>query len=133
MNKKFRNTLIISGSVITLSVLAYFLFFKDKNKDKDNQNGDGVDRDEYGMPIVSVEVPFPLKKGRKGPAVRKLQKFLNDTGSHNLTVDGDFGTLTENAVKTEQTPFNVFKQSFPDAVFGQVTKDYYDLFIRNFY
>tara|TARA_Y100001972_G_C7579857_1_gene290881 strand:+ start:29 stop:421 length:393 start_codon:yes stop_codon:yes gene_type:complete len=130
MNKKLRNTLIISGSVITLSVLAYFLFFKDKNNDKDDKNGDDQNGDDQNA--EQTQASFPLKKGSKGLRVRKLQKFLNDTGSHNLAVDGDFGPLTENAVKSEQTPFNVFKQSFPNAVFGQVTREYYDLFIRNY-
>ena len=37
-----------------------------------------------------------LKKGSKGDEVKILQKALN------ITVDGDFGVKTENAVKTFQ-------------------------------
>lgn len=42
-----------------------------------------------------------LKKGSKGPEVRKLQEALNKNGSK-LTVDGDFGKNTEDAVKKFQ-------------------------------
>ena len=37
-----------------------------------------------------------LKKGSKGESVRTLQVFLK------ITVDGDFGPKTENAVKAYQ-------------------------------
>ena len=42
-----------------------------------------------------------LKKGSKGEEVKKLQKRLNELG-YGLTVDGDFGQKTENAVKDFQ-------------------------------
>ncbi len=42
-----------------------------------------------------------LRKGSTGTAVRELQKLLNLTGA-GLTVDGDFGTKTLNAVKAFQ-------------------------------
>ena len=38
-----------------------------------------------------------LRKGSRGDAVRNLQELLNSKG-FNLTVDGIFGTLTENSV-----------------------------------
>lgn len=42
-----------------------------------------------------------LKKGSKGPEVRKLQEALNKNG-FKLKVDGDFGKNTEDAVKKFQ-------------------------------
>ena len=42
-----------------------------------------------------------LKRGSKGNEVKKLQKRLNELG-YGLTVDGDFGANTENAVKDFQ-------------------------------
>lgn len=43
-----------------------------------------------------------LKKGSKGAEVKKLQSFLNWYGGYGLKVDGDFGNLTEQAVKKFQ-------------------------------
>ena len=65
------------------------------------------------VPIISIAkpstkyndvVPYPtLKKGSKGFNVSNLQKFLNwYSSSFNLKVDGDFGALTDAAVKVFQ-------------------------------
>ena len=43
-----------------------------------------------------------LKNGSKGAEVKKLQKFLNWYGNYKLEVDGDFGVLTEAAVRKYQ-------------------------------
>lgn len=49
------------------------------------------------------KVPPILQKGSKGAQVKNLQKFLNwYNGDGNLEVDGDFGKLTEKAVKAFQ-------------------------------
>ena len=62
---------------------------------------------------------------------------MNDAGSYGLAVDGKFGNLTENAVLNEQMGFDGddkswqnFKNFYPDAVKGQVTEEYYNLFIK---
>lgn len=53
-------------------------------------------------PSKPVSRPNPiLRRGHKGAAVTRLQKALNASGAH-LKVDGDFGRLTENAVKAFQ-------------------------------
>lgn len=44
-----------------------------------------------------------LQKGDNGTNVAYLQKFLNWYGNYGLTIDGDFGTKTYNAVKDFQT------------------------------
>ena len=62
----------------------------------------------YGRPrydlitgkITAADMPL-VKKGSKGDAVRKLQEILNGKG-YKLTVDGDFGSKTEAAVKAYQ-------------------------------
>ena len=47
-----------------------------------------------------------LKKGSKGDSVKLLQELLNKHG-FNLTVDGDFGNKTEEAVKQFQRRLNL--------------------------
>ncbi len=72
---------------------------------------------------------FPLKKGSKGLRVKKLQDFLNRENNESLTVDGIFGSKTEQAVKRNQMPFATFKQMHPDAVEGQVQQTFFTTFI----
>lgn len=76
---------------------------------------------------------FPLKKGSGGEKVKALQRFLNESSGYNLVVDGKFGNLTEGAVISEQTPFDVFKGMYPNAVKGQVSESYYKEFIEGKY
>lgn len=73
---------------------------------------------------------FPLKKGSGGERVKSLQKFLNASSGYSLVVDGKFGNQTESAVIQEQSPFSNFKSMYPDAVKGQVSQKYFDLFIK---
>jgi hypothetical protein len=74
---------------------------------------------------------FPLKKGCGGDNVTKLQKFLNKEGQYNLVEDGKFGDLTENAVIDNQNPFTAWKAMYPKAIKGQVSKEFFDLFMQN--
>lgn len=50
---------------------------------------------EYSAPRI-------LRKGSRGADVKALQSALNATGLYALDVDGDFGSLTEAAVKDYQ-------------------------------
>lgn len=53
--------------------------------------------------VKETTVPEPtLKKGNKGQRVIQLQLLLNQLGYNCGDVDGDFGTKTENALKTLQ-------------------------------
>lgn len=62
----------------------------------------------YGRPrydlitgtVTAADMPL-IKKGSKGDAIKKLQQLLNAKG-YKLTVDGDFGSKTEAAVKAFQ-------------------------------
>jgi hypothetical protein len=74
---------------------------------------------------------FPLKKGSSGKRVKSLQKFLNNSGSYGLKEDGNFNEETKKAVISEQNPFDNFKKMYPEAVNGQVSEKYYNLFIKD--
>lgn len=76
---------------------------------------------------------FPLKKGSGGDRVKSLQKFLNASSGYSLVIDGKFGNQTESAVIEEQSPFDSFKSMYPDAVKGQVSETYYNLFVKGKY
>ena len=52
---------------------------------------------------VTVPASGPLKQGDSGSAVKVLQKALNAVGSASLTVDGNFGPATTQAVLNFQT------------------------------
>ena len=67
----------------------------------------GKARNEDGENVVLVAEPI-LRKGSKGTQVKILQRNLNtvkakDNKGNKLDVDGDFGKLTEQAVKNFQT------------------------------
>lgn len=67
---------------------------------------------------------FPLKKGSTGERVKALQEFLNYSGSYGLTVDGIFGSKTEQAVILELSPAG--------GITKEVSQDYYYKFIVPF-
>jgi len=73
---------------------------------------------------------FPLRKGSGGENVKSLQRFLNKSSGYNLVEDGKYGQYTEGAVYTEQSPFQVFKDMYPDAIKGQVTEEFYNMNIK---
>tara|TARA_R110000803_G_scaffold16317_1_gene44757 strand:+ start:31182 stop:31667 length:486 start_codon:yes stop_codon:yes gene_type:complete len=73
-----------------------------------------------------------LKRGMKAHRVVALQRFLNQSSGAGLATDGDFGKLTEDAVKAEQDPFSNFLFMYPNSVYGAVSKTYYDMFVKSF-
>jgi hypothetical protein len=80
---------------------------------------------------------LPLKRGSKGDKVTQLQKFLvsegYSIGSFGILsdgVDGDFGRMTETAVRENQKPFATFKSMYPTAVEGQVSADFFNSNIK---
>lgn len=79
------------------------------------------------------ECGFPLRKGCGGEDVRKVQAFLNKEGNYGLVEDGKFGDLTENAVIDNQMPFASFKLMHKEAIKGQVSQEFFDMFIKNEY
>lgn len=74
-----------------------------------NYNGQGgaitvVTQKPTNTPKPATPTPTSnsLKNGSTGAAVRELQQRLKDLGYYTGTVDGDFGTGTENAVRAFQ-------------------------------
>lgn len=62
---------------------------------------------ENGSASSTTPTVRDLKKGCKGDDVKELQKNLNTVLGTKLTVDGDFGKNTENAVKQFQTKYGL--------------------------
>ena len=120
----------IGGLVVLIlgaGVGAYFLFRKDEG-DSPTPSPNG---NKSSGSSKYKNNDFPLKKdsGDIGQSVKRvsaLQRYLNDVGSYGLTVDGKFGPKTLNALKEEQSPFDNFKISYPNAVHGEVNENYYN-------
>jgi len=65
------------------------------------------------MPIASTDLP--LRRGSKGQAVLELQRALTGAGEPLLVVDGDFGPVTERAVKALQKHHGLAETGRADA------------------
>ena len=138
-NKKI--ILYTLGGVVTV-VLGYFLYKKITAPELVIGEFDDDDSPSPKPVNNKPKKKFPLKKGSRGAEVVALQKFLNEVGLGNLLgtfgknkdgVDGIFGNATESAVKQQQSPFTNFQIMYPKAVFGQVSEDYYNMFIKGQY
>lgn len=55
------------------------------------------------MPELTAPESATLSRGANGPAVREVQQRLSDLGYRTGTVDGDFGPITQGAVRDFQT------------------------------
>jgi LPXTG-motif cell wall-anchored protein len=127
--KKGNTYLLIAGGVLVLGIGAY-IFMKRRQKkkmdllyevpSKSSPSGSGGGGSSYSGR------GFPLKKGSGGNKVVALQKYLNESGSYGLDVDGKFGNKTKGALEQEQSPFENLKVSYPSEVFGQVSEEYYN-------
>ena len=126
MNKNLKISLIAIG-LIGSAVGVYFILKRYK------KGGSSVNYDNNIFERVINRLyqndSFPLKLNSGGDRVKALQRFLNEEGSYGLDVDGKFGPLTLEAVKSQQSPFSNFKISFPNAVLGEVSEEYYNSFI----
>ena len=130
MGKGLKITLITVGLLGT-GVGLYFLLRPRGGKNGNNKSNDDSIFDKVIRNTFYSDESFPLKKGSGGDKVKALQGFLNDSNSaNNLDVDGKFGPLTEAALKSEQDPFEQFKVSYPNAVYGQVSQGYYNDFVK---
>ena len=77
-----------------------------------------------------VDCGFPLRKGCGGESVKKVQQWLNREGNYGLVEDGKFGDLTENAIIDNQMPFETFKSMHPYAIKGQVSEEFFNMFLK---
>jgi hypothetical protein len=71
-----------------------------------------------GNDTPSISTPTMLKMGSNGSAVKALQKNLNTLIKAKLTVDGEFGTATYNAVIKFQTKYKLTA----DGIVGENTQ-----------
>ena len=62
-----------------------------------------------------VEDSTTLKKGSTGAAVKKLQERLKELGYYNNVCDGDYGTVTANAVKAFEKKHGYNQDGIADA------------------
>ena len=80
--------------------------------------------------IVNINTPssapaFTLKRGDNGEDVRKLQIILNTFAETGLQIDGDYGALTEAAVRKYQKILSVPQ----DGVWGPTSTTTHDAFM----
>ncbi len=126
MNKGLKITLIVVG-VLGTGVGLYYLLRPSKVRSKPINNGSNNSPNIIDKIVDKFSGRgFPLKIGSGGEKVADLQRFLNDSGSYGLVVDGKFGPNTEAALKSEQSPFESFKTMYPNAVYGQASEEYYN-------
>jgi len=135
MNKKY---IIYGLSGVALVVGGYFIY-----KRMNRKPYFGVEpSDSSSSSSSKPSKKFPLKKGSEGKEVIALQKFLKDEGLGWLLgtfgknkdgVDGKFGSMTEQAVKNQQSPYTNFKTMYPDSKYGEVSEKYYNMFIKGKY
>lgn len=123
---------------IATAILAYFAY--KKITAPTITFGNINDPKEAPTRPMEIQNDFPLKIGSRGENVKKLQRFLKSEG-YNIGnfgenkdgIDGVFGQITESAVRINQQPFPIFKSMYPTAIQGQVSKEFFDLNIRNNY
>lgn len=129
MNKTLKISLISLGVLGTGIGIYAFL----RNKRKEGSSSVTYDNNIFERVLNRLyqNDSFPLKLNSGGDRVKELQRFLNEEGSYGLNVDGKFGPLTLEAVKNQQSPFSNFKMSFPNAVLGEISEEYYNSFILN--
>ena len=141
MNKKAIYSIVGGVAVVVIGYFAYkkitapTISFGEFDEEDDKDTGGTTN------PTTPSNSDFlPLKKGSKGEKVKQLQRFLvaegyniGSFGVNNDGVDGDFGSITERAVKENQQPFAMFKSMYPTAVLGQVSKDFYNTNIKGRY
>ena len=120
MKKGYAIALVVVG-VLSLG-LGAFLLFRDKKKGSvqplpssdDSNNGTNqipvnsgifppVPSPPYPGPVpqpkdIGSSASFPIKRGDRGDAIKKLQEALNNKANAELVEDGVFGQATQQAV-----------------------------------
>ena len=128
MNKTLRYSLI--GASVAAVALVGYRFFKRQKLMKELGLKETKPSTGGGSSSSGSKDEFPLKVGSRGPNVKKLQEYLNKNSSAGLATDGIFGSKTLAAWVLEQQPFSSFKQSYPEAVEGQVSEKYFNKYIK---
>ncbi|PHR45470.1 MAG: hypothetical protein COA32_13595 [Fluviicola sp.] len=132
MEKKTKYVLIGLG-VVAVGTGAYFYFQHQKKKNKTDDFKKAFESNNIQLPeSIAPSRPsksskngssgFPLKKGSRGTLVKNLQNALiKKYGSSILPrygADGQFGSETQNALKSKGHPTVVDSQTFTQIVLG---------------
>lgn len=142
MNDTLKKVLNMTGSLLLIGGSAYLVYkiFKKKPRtfgevitDTKNTLVEAPKEIKSAVTGKYTDQSFPLTKGSGGERVKSLQRFLNAETGNKLVIDGKFGNQTESAVLEQQEPFSTFKSMYPDAIKGQVTSQYFDLFVKGKY
>ena len=128
MNKTLRYSLI--GASVAAVALVGYRFFKRQKLMKELGLNTPMPSKGGGSTSSGSKEEFPLKVGSRGPNVKKLQEYLNQSSSAGLATDGIFGSKTLAAWVLEQQPFSSFKQMYSEAVEGQVSEKYFNQNIK---
>lgn len=87
-----KKQLIFTGIVaVFATAIGLFLYKKSKSQNSDLNKEENQNNEIDSSSSTNVNKDLVLKKGTKGEEVKLLQQNLGS-----LTLDGDFGTLTEN-------------------------------------
>lgn len=109
----------VDGRYYTLTTNAVFDFKRDV-LGENNVNGQFYG--SYWTKLINkYKVKVQLSKGCYGDDVRMLQRMLNKVMNSGLSVDGDFGNLTKNAVIAFQKQAFQNKPSEWDGIVGSKT------------
>lgn len=130
MNKTLKYSLIGVGVAATGLIVLTLLQKRRRNRILAERAAGS----ETPAPAPSANTPsstwgddeFPLGFRSYGPNVVAVQLYLNEAANKNLEVDGKFGNDTLAAWKSEQDPFQDFRISFPNAVYGEMSADYFN-------
>lgn len=136
MNKTLKYSLIGVGVAATGLIVLTLLQKRRRNRILAERAAGS----ETPAPAPSTNTPssiwgddsFPLGYRSYGPKVVAVQLYLNEKANKNLVVDGKFGNDTTAAWKSEQYPFEGFLISFPNAVEGEMSEQYYNQFVKVF-
>ena len=69
----------------------------------------------YSNLKIGLFSDYTLSEGYYGQAVRNLQRYLTNVGYSTSGIDGDFGSNTENAVRSFQDDFNLAVDGYAGA------------------
>lgn len=89
---------IVDGNYGNVTKVAAIMFQANEGLYVDGEIGN----QSYKILQTTDKKFITLKKGMKNSAVKTMQKYLIKLGYLNESADGDFGTITENALRTFQ-------------------------------
>lgn len=116
-----KKKLIIIGIVVAVMVALYFVYKNVKaNKEAEDTTGGNAATQQAQTPTYNNNAnpansltsgdSFPIKLGSSGNFVKLLQQKLNNKYKSGLTLDGQFGARTAEALKTATGKSEILNQ-----------------------